>query len=37
MGMAGITVTNVIAKIQYGKITKILNRMKKTNTNKEGN
>ena len=37
MGMARIIVTDVIAGIQYGRITKILNIMNKTNTNKEGN
>ena len=36
MALAGITVKNVIAEIQYNKITKILNKMNNTSTNKEG-
>jgi len=36
MARARISVTNVIAGIQYDKITKILNRMNETNTKKEG-
>ena len=37
MGMAGITVTDVIVEIQHGKIAIILNGMSKTNANKESN
>ena len=36
MATAGITITNVITRIQYDKITKILNKMNETNTKKEG-
>ena len=35
MGMAGKSITNVIARIQYDRITRILNGMNKTNANKE--
>ena len=34
MVTAGITVTNVMAGIQYSRITTILNRINKTNTKK---
>jgi len=36
MVMAGITITDVITGIQYGRITKILNEMNETNIEKEG-
>ena len=36
MDMVGITDTDVITSAQYGRITKILYVMNKTNTNKEG-
>lgn len=35
MGMSGIAVTDVIVGARYGRITKILNEMNKTNDSKE--
>ena len=36
MATTGTTVTDVIARIQYGRITIILNKKNETNTEKEG-